>query len=140
MDENPASIYRQYLGNGRYADGSTADLVEDERFWDVRQEVLSLVRHGIRLLPDLDTGSVAVGASKFGGKPDLPDDILWPKDNVILAGSESLDASESGLKSMPFIFQLNLEQVRAFDLDDELPREGMLFSFISIPSMIRAYL
>ena len=56
-----------------------------------------------------------LGLSKFGGKPDLPKEMEWPR-----------------FKGRPMIFlaQINLAEIYELDTDDELPNEGIVYFFI----------
>jgi hypothetical protein len=54
-----------------------------------------------------------IGASRFGGVPDLPPDIAWP---------------ESKGKKLPFLAQINLAELRVFH-DRALPSDGWLYAF-----------
>jgi len=59
-------------------------------------------------------GSLAKGASKLGGMPDLPPGFEWPQ-----------------WKKLPqsFIAQIRLEDVQPYDVDKVLPPHGMLWFF-----------
>lgn len=82
-----------------------------------------------RLMPDIDRLSQAsirlyttpvdestlpIGASKLGGVPDLPAGFSWPQ-----------------WRSLPqsFLAQINLDDVRTYDIDGLLPLQGMLWFF-----------
>lgn len=58
-----------------------------------------------------------VGASKFGGKPDLPKGADWPT------------YKRERSRPLPFVFQVNLADVTAFDAEGLLPKKGMLYVF-----------
>ncbi len=80
-------------------------------------QVADLILPSIRLrttrTPDDD---IPIGATKFGGLPDLPVGAVWPK--------------ETGTgKHIPFLAQINLHEVEAFDRSHTLPRNGILFFF-----------
>lgn len=57
---------------------------------------------------------IAVGASKFGGLPDLPDGLSWP-------------SNENG--ALSFVAQINFAEASKFDIDSLLPKSGMLYLF-----------
>ncbi|WP_375561653.1 YwqG family protein [Bernardetia sp. OM2101] len=59
--------------------------------------------------------SIGLGKSKFGGTPDLPKDIEW--------------ARFEG-KPMIFLAQINLSELKEYDLNNELPKTGILYFFI----------
>ncbi len=82
-------------------------------------ELLRVVRPAIEF--DLTGGrrpvELEVGASRFGGLPDLPDDVPWPT------------FSYDDEAYLPFIMQVNLADVAVLDLERLLPETGMLLFF-----------
>ncbi len=75
----------------------------------------TLISNSIRMISkSIAESEVAVGASKIGGAPDLPDDVIWP-----LMGDVPLS----------FLAQINLSDVQPFDTDKLLPSSGMLYFF-----------
>jgi hypothetical protein len=69
----------------------------------------------IRIEPQMvDGGTIPVGASKFGGRPDLPPDFVWPEWNG--AG-------------LTFLAQFRLSDLVAYDVERLLPSLGMLYFF-----------
>ncbi|MDR1481095.1 MAG: DUF1963 domain-containing protein [Synergistaceae bacterium] len=61
-----------------------------------------------------DEAAFRLGESKFGGLPHLPADFEWPMYNG---------------KPLAFIAQFNLADVAAYDTDNKLPHEGILYFF-----------
>lgn len=63
-----------------------------------------------------DDDDLPVGASKFGGCPDLPAGMEWCRrpDNDI---------------PLSFVAQVNFAEAAPFDTDGKLPRQGMLYFF-----------
>lgn len=55
-----------------------------------------------------------LGISKFGGSPDLPPGYTWPEHNGL---------------PLPFIAQINLAEIKPYDIEDLLPPSGMLNFF-----------
>ena len=55
-----------------------------------------------------------LGASRFGGLPDVPEDFVWPQKNDV---------------PLAFLAQLNLQEVAPFDLEKQLPEGGWLYFF-----------
>jgi uncharacterized protein YwqG len=55
-----------------------------------------------------------IGASKMGGRPDVPADFEWPQEYNV---------------SMTFIVQFNLQETAPFDQFGELPSRGFLYFF-----------
>ncbi len=74
-----------------------------------------------RLLPAIalaatraDDDEIAIGASKFGGAPDVPDGFAWPmRDDAPLV----------------FMAQINLAEIAPFDIENQLPSSGVLSFF-----------
>lgn len=76
----------------------------------------SILRNTIRIyLSKRKEGEIFVGASRIGGKPDLPADIEWP--------------AENNDKPLAFIAQLNLKEISPLDSDRLLPESGILYFF-----------
>ncbi len=74
-----------------------------------------VARPSVRLHTDpVDEAALSVGSSKLGGTPDLPADISWPQ-----------------WKGLPqsFIAQIRLADLQAYNTDNTLPRQGMLWFF-----------
>lgn len=85
------------------------------KHWD---KFKPLLRNEIRMITSKsDTENKHPGISKIGGQPDLPKDIHWFKDN-------------NG-KSLSFIAQINMNELKVFDIDNLLPDSGMLYFFYS---------
>lgn len=70
----------------------------------------------IHLCEEFDE-KIAVGTSKFGGFPDLPDELEIPTQNDI---------------PLHFIGQLNLEEVQSYHQGNPLPTKGMLYFFYDV--------
>jgi uncharacterized protein YwqG len=61
-----------------------------------------------------DDDDLPIGASKFGGRPDLSPDMRWP---------------EHDGRPLGFLAQFNLAEVAPYDVDGLLPRTGLLSFF-----------
>lgn len=61
-----------------------------------------------------DENDLPLGASKFGGQPDLPPDYTW--------------ATARG-KSLAFVGQINLADCTPFEVHSALPKKGILYFF-----------
>jgi uncharacterized protein YwqG len=68
--------------------------------------------------------ALPVGASRFGGLPDLPSDVTWPTYN------------ESPLS---FLLQLNLEELSEYSCCAALPSSGVLSFFYDVENMAWGY-
>jgi uncharacterized protein YwqG len=85
-----------------------------EAFW---QQIERVLRPAIQVHPSpCFDDTLAIGASKRGGAPDLPVDFVWPE-----RGGEPCD----------FFCQINLEATAPFDVEELLPKSGLLSFFIS---------
>jgi uncharacterized protein YwqG len=81
----------------------------------VASELASLAQPSIRLTTTpVDEAKLALGASKFGGLPDMPIGTAWP----ILNGVP-----------MSFVAQIRLEDARPVDVNRQLPPAGLLAFF-----------
>lgn len=76
-----------------------------------------LAKQSIRITLDpRDENALPIGASKFGGCPDLPGDVAWFR-------------RERANIPLSFIGQVNLAEIAPFDLEHKLPECGMLYFF-----------
>jgi uncharacterized protein YwqG len=67
-------------------------------------------------------GDIPVGASKFGGLPDLPSHLDWP----------TYDHQVGGKTPMCFVGQIHLPDVKPYDYHQVLPERGWLYFFDSM--------
>ncbi len=79
--------------------------------WDDVNKMISLIEPYIAID---DGGKDGTGCSKFGGMPDLPLAYEWPEYNG---------------KPMIFYGQLNLSEVPDCEIDNILPKTGILYFF-----------
>jgi uncharacterized protein YwqG len=91
------------------------ELIRSEVAPDIIESVLTLVRPSIRLCPNAsDESAQRIGVSRIGGLPDLPPDMQWPEvDN----------------RALQFVAQINLADAHPFDLENQLPKSGILSFF-----------
>ena len=81
----------------------------------LQEQLIALLRPAVALTATrADDAQIPVGASKFGGAPDVPADFEWPTWNE---------------KPLGFLAQINLEEVAPFDVDGLLPKSGVLSFF-----------
>jgi uncharacterized protein YwqG/O-acetyl-ADP-ribose deacetylase (regulator of RNase III) len=59
-------------------------------------------------------GELKPGSSKLGGTPDLPEGSVWPQRNGV---------------PMALLAQLQLRDMAPYDIDERLPKSGMLYFF-----------
>ena len=71
---------------------------------------------------------IAVGRSKIGGRPDLPASVDWPTADEVVFRSWN-DFEVRGTYLIPFLLQINLNELSGCELDVQLPRHGLLSVF-----------
>lgn len=86
-----------------------------ELFNDMRQHA----RNSIVIEVDSEFDTQALGASRFGGEPDLPPDVEWFTNPTTGA-------------PLSFVAQLNFAELKAFDIDNQLPDQGILYFFYDV--------
>ena len=80
----------------------------------VADDLLKLTAPTVRVyIRQVDEASLPAGASKIGGRPDLPAGVPWP----------------SWHEPMAFIAQFDLAAVAPYDREDALPASGLLSFF-----------
>lgn len=90
-------------------------LIHDAGLDEFAEGIVKLIQPTIamRVQPS-DENTLKIGASRFGGSPDLPEGVQWPRWRDYF---------------VPFWCQLNLAEVAAFDTQGILPKTGMLYFF-----------
>lgn len=79
------------------------------------QNLKSLLKPSIILSRELkEDDCIPLGASKFGGSPDLPFDLAYPYDGEI---------------PYSFVMQLNCDELSTFDTEEIFPNQGILYFF-----------
>lgn len=83
-----------------------------------KEELIKMIRPtvGIKTKASEDK-NLKVGKSKIGGKPDLPKDFEWPRENNI---------------PMLFCAQYNLSELKKIDKENILPNKGFFYIFLSL--------
>ena len=79
------------------------------------KKVEALLKPAIKINKKTSIGGSKLGLSRFGGTPDLPLGMDWPT----FAGN-----------SLIFLAQINLEEIKMYDIDNELPDKGIIYFFI----------
>ena len=84
---------------------------------DYFEALAPLAKNALRITPEArEDGEIPIGVSKFGGCPDLPEGVEWFRRN-------DTDAPLS------FIGQINFAETAPYDLENKLPKTGMLYFF-----------
>ena len=106
-----------------------------ERYFD---KLKPLLRHTIRLYQQAtDEGTMSIGQTKIGGRPDLPSEITWVTETNIIQTTRrkflifDSKKEETITKSLSFIAQINLAETAPFDEENSLPKTGLLYFFYS---------
>ena len=87
---------------------------------DIPAEVAAALQDSLRYSIRMHTAlasddELALGVTKIGGQPDLPQDTPWP---------------EWRASPLNFLAQIRLADITAYDPEGELPHEGMLSFFL----------
>jgi uncharacterized protein YwqG len=96
------------------------EIIKRNKLLNFEKELLSLAKKSVGYNQIEKEDYTKVGNSRFGGMPDLPLSIVYPKFKY--------DYDKKTYK-YEFIAQINCEEVSPFQ--DYLPREGMLYFFLS---------
>ncbi len=93
-------------------------LIEEHAPQRLRQVLADNLRPAIGIeTHEAEDASIAIGASKIGGAPDVPLGFVWP---------------EWKGKPLGFVAQFNVEEVAASDVEHALPDSGTLSFFYAI--------
>ena len=90
-----------------------------------KEDLIKMIRPtiGIKTKTGEDK-NIKIGTSKIGGKPDIPQDFIWPTvDN----------------KSMLFCAQYNLSELTEFDKENVLPNKGFFYIFLSLDDQYKEF-
>lgn len=83
-----------------------------------KEKIIKLIKPAIGLLTiKMESDNLKIGASKIGGKPDLPKDVSWPRLNN---------------SDLVFCAQYNISELKKCDVENLLPEKGMFYIFIGI--------
>lgn len=84
-------------------------------------------------LEKINEDDIAIGASKMGGRPDLPASLEWPSETERIPNeNDNRYQTERANKScgpLSFIAQIDLTEVSCLDEDEFLPKQGFLYFF-----------
>lgn len=94
---------------------------------NIKKELIKSAKNSILLEIGGKPGK-AVGATKFGGAPDVPDDFEW----AYYEGKGFEDEVSS--RPLAFLAQFDLEEICKYDKDNLLPKTGVLSFFYELDS------
>jgi uncharacterized protein YwqG len=78
-----------------------------------------------------------IGACRIGGVPDLPPGVEWPRLSPDARSDDELYGSQG--TPLSFLLQINLAEVAFADLENLLPKSGMLYFFFYFEEDILEY-
>lgn len=90
---------------------------------NVKKELERNARNSVRLTIGSKFGG-SVGATKFGGKPDVPPNFEWCR----YEGEDSL-SGEVKNRPLSFLAQFDLSEISRYDTEGLLPKTGLLSFF-----------
>lgn len=96
---------------------------------DIKKELEKSARNSIRL-NIRGAAEKRVGATKFGGRPDVPADFKW----AYYEGRDYLDETPKN-RPLSFIAQFDLSEIAGYDTDNLLPKTGLLSFFYDCDTM-----
>lgn len=92
---------------------------------DIKKELIKSARNSVRLM----IGGAAdnkIGATRFGGKPDVPEGFEWP----YFEGEDY--GGERKSRPLSFLAQFDLEEIAQLDTESLLPKTGVLSFFYEL--------
>lgn len=90
-------------------------LFKEKNLTKYAEAIKAVVRPTIEIVKLASDENLKIGTSKIGGTPDLKNETQWPK----------TDKS----KSMSFIAQINCEEISKYDVQELLPKKGLISFF-----------
>lgn len=89
---------------------------------DLKEKLESVAKNSICLRIGNKAGYM-IGATRFGGKPDVPPNFTWPTYK-----GKSYSDKEEKERPLSFLAQFNLEDIAKYDKDHLLPIRGYYHS------------
>lgn len=100
---------------------------------NVKKELEKNARNSVRLTIGGGFGG-GVGATRFGGKPDVPPDFRW----CYYEGEDYLDGVVKN-RPLSFLAQFDLAEISKYDADGLLPKTGLLSFFYELETQRWGY-
>ena len=94
------------------------------------EKLLKLSKREVRIEYDSCEEQFECGKSKIGGKPDTPDEFIWP----YYSGKVSV-SNDVKNRPLSFLAQINLSDVAKYDAEGILPHSGILSFFYELSTM-----
>ncbi len=90
-------------------------LIKENNLEKYEKQIIQLSKSAIQIITEtVDDDEIEIGQSKFGGLPDLPNKIEFPKWKS---------------KPLSFLAQINLNEISNYDSEKLLPENGFLYFF-----------
>lgn len=96
---------------------------------ELKQKLEKMCRNSVRLNIG-GRAEHAVGGTRFGGVPDVPEDFVWP-----VYETDTYDDKEIKPRPLSFIAQFNCAEFAPLDTEGLLPKTGVLSFFYEVESM-----
>lgn len=94
------------------------NLINEYDLLDIKDYIHKNMKNSIKIKLEEEEDYKVVGSSRIGGYPDVPENFNWPK-------------TKEG-DFMTLIAQLNMSEISKYDLDNVLPKNGLLYFFMGI--------
>ena len=91
----------------------------------LKQQVLNIVKNEI-IIKEKKIKNTKPNSSRIGGKPYLPKDFIWPT---------YTSYEDKITRHLSFLCQINLEEIKDYDVDYILPTTGLLYFFYDCDSL-----
>lgn len=100
---------------------------------EIKEKLEKMERSSIRLKIEGEAEE-AVGSSRFGGAPDVPEDFVWP-----VFETDTFDDKTVKPRPLSFLAQFRCEELAPYDSGELLPKTGVLSFFYEIDSQKWGY-
>ena len=94
----------------------------------MKERLAETMRNMVRLTFG-GAAELSVGASRFGGAPDVPADFIWPRFRT-----DTFEDDRVKERPLSFLAQFNCREMSAWDTEGLLPKTGLLAFFYECSS------
>ena len=131
-EENPfnkkSTFQSQPYADGKPCANPQKTAVNSEQVAKIEQELKNLCLNSVTLEISGEARH-SVGATRFGGKPDVPAGFEWP-----YFETDTFDDKKVKSRPLAFLAQFNLSEISQYDTENLLPRSGTLAFFYELGS------
>ncbi len=107
--------------------------IEKEFMAEAQAKMMEMQKNSVELLIS-GKGTYRLGGTRFGGKPDVPKDFVWPRYE-----GHSVPKEKAKDRPLSFLVQLNCEELAGCDTEHLLPDHGVLSFFYEMVSQRWGY-